>query len=231
MQIPQSGQEADALRSYRGNGRSHGPQMETTHQQEIQSHIDDASQRHEIERRPRIAQAAQDAAHDIVPDDERDAQRTDEQVMLRVAQGLDGRVHQHGYRIVQNGHQQCQAHAHDTEQPDGRTDDGSQFAIVARPGGDAYQHSDARGQPQDDARNRLHHLATDGHARHTGRIVKLPHHEQVGTAIQGLQHIGQQIGHGKLKQHTGHAALRRIKFFLHTSLTPIYILHKNSRTS
>ena len=93
MQIPQGCQEADALRGYRGDGRSHGPQMEAAHQQEVQQDIDDTSQCHEVERRPRIAQAAQDAAYNIVADDERDAQRTDEQVMLRVAQGLDGRMH------------------------------------------------------------------------------------------------------------------------------------------
>ena len=226
MQIPQGGQETDALRGHRGNGCSHGPQMEPAHQQEVQSHIDDTSLRHEVERRPRIAQTAQDAAHHVISDDERDAQRTDKQVMLRIAQGLDRRMHQHGYRIVQEGHQQRQPHAHNAEQPDGRADDGGQFAIVARAGGNAYQHGDARGQSQDDARHCLHHLATDGHARHTGRIVKLPHYEQVRTAIQGLQHIGQQIGHGKLKQHTGHAALRQIKFFLHTSY--IYLLHIKS---
>ena len=142
--------------------------------------------------------------------------------MFGISHGLYGGVHHHSYGIVTDCHHQRQACPNNAEKPDRRSDDGSQLPVIARTGRYTNEHGDACGQSQDDARHCLHHLAADGYTRHAGSIVKLPYHKKIGTSIEGLKHIGQQIRYGKLKQYVRHLALSQVKFFLHTTKLLFY---------
>ena len=74
--------------------------------------------------------------------------------------------------------------------------------------------ADACGQSQNDTGDSLHHLAADGDSGHACCVVKLSHYEEVCASVKGLQHIGQQIGEGELKQYAGYISLCQISFFI-----------------
>lgn len=114
--------------------------------------------------------------------------------------------------IVQNSHHESERHADDGEKPYRRTYGQSGLPVVLCAGGYAYQHSRAGCEPEDDARDGLHHLTSDGHTGHARRVVKLSDHKQVRPSVQGLQHIGYQIRDGELHQHFRHTSFREIQF-------------------
>ena len=187
--------------------------MKTSDQQEVECDIYGTGQSYKIERCARVSQPAQDSANDIVTDNERNPQRADQQIMAGVAHGFGRSMHQCGYRIVEQGHEQGKKTSHQGKQPDGRTDDGRSFFVIACSGGDADKYRDACGQSQNDTGDSLHHLTADGDSGHACCVVILSHYEEVCASVKGLQHIGQQIGEGELKQYAGYISLCQIKFF------------------
>ena len=191
VQIPQGRSKAYPLRSDRGYGRSRRPQMAATHQNEIQHDVQRTSQGHEIERRARISQSAQNTAHDIISYNKRNAQRTNPQIGFRIGQRLGRSVHQLHRPAMKSHHQKGQYRTDCGKQPDGGSDNGRRFPVIFRSRGDSNQHSRPRSKPEDDARHSLHHLTSDGHGGHTRSIVILPHHKQVGSSVECLKHIGQ----------------------------------------
>ena len=56
----------------------------------------------------------------------------------------------------------------------------------------AHENGAPQGEAGDQAGDNLRHLGAGGHRRHRLGVAKLPHHEKVHSAIQRLQHIGQQ---------------------------------------
>ena len=189
---PQRRDETGGLCEHRGDGGAHGAQSQSADKGEVEHDVRHAGQRHEVERRARVAEAAQDAAHHVVAHDERDAQRADEQVVFRVAQGFGRCLHQAGKGRVAQRHDRCQHHGHQGEDPGGRPDGPGHLPLVAGARADGDEHRRPRRQACDDARGGLHHLAADGHAGHAGRVVELPYHEEVSPAVEGLQHVGHQ---------------------------------------
>ena len=146
--------------------------------------------------------------------------------MKRVCHRLLRRVHQCGDGTVEQYHHKGKYNPRHREEINRRADGGSHLPVVFRPRSHRYQDGSPRGQPEDDTRNGLHHLAADGDARYAGSIVILSHHEQVCTAIQRLKHVGDKKRHREPQQHLRNASLCQIQFF-HTQIC-VYVYMKKA---
>ena len=106
--------------------------MKTSDQQEVECDIYGTGQSYKIERCARVSQPAQDSANDIVTDNERNPQRADQQIMAGVAHGFGRSMHQCGYRIVEQGHEQGKktSHQQQTKQCE-EPNDGRSFFVIA----------------------------------------------------------------------------------------------------
>lgn len=85
---------ADHLRQHRCDGRPGGVHAEAYYQDEVAHDVDHAGHQHEEQRRPAVAQAAEDGGEQVIGDDEEDTAAADAHIAGGQADGLLRRLHQ-----------------------------------------------------------------------------------------------------------------------------------------
>ena len=132
-------------------------------EEEIAEDVEDGGDEHGDEGHLRVADAAEDAAQQVVGDDEDRARTADADVGDRLCRGFGGGVergrHGTGQRLHQHGEHQPQ----EGEKEDRSADDRAAVSLFAAAHGLPQQDSGTRRKLGDDHGDAHHHLGADGH--------------------------------------------------------------------
>ena len=185
------------LGGYRAECRTHGAEPQVADKQKIERDVDDARHADHVHGRARIAQPAKNGREDVVCGDKRNADKADAQVGGGSFDCLGWRpnkCHDLWAQCEQDG---CQHYRDTHKQRDGVADGGLGAIEAARAHGVADDNRRSHGQTHERHGNDIERLRAIAHGGDAGGTAKLPHHVQVGHAVEHLQKVREHIGQGK----------------------------------
>ena len=169
-----------------GDGRARHVHVQHRHQHKVTHDVDHAGDAHEQKRQPRVAQAAEDAADEVIEHDEYAADAADADVLRRQLHRLGRRLHQHR-DLLRKDDQRHRQHRRYHQEERHRPPDQPADALVlplAQVAADENHH--ARRQLAEDKGDQVHDAAARGYARYARVGAEMAHHQHVHGAIHGL---------------------------------------------
>ena len=150
--------DAQGLCRDSGDGGAGGAQACIPHQKEIAGDVEDAGDGNRDKRRPGIADAAEDAAKQVVGDDDKDSATADPDIGNRAVKSFFGRVHQSADLRRQKNQYGGQRKAQTDEEGDASADGLSAALAVAAADLLAEKYRDAHGKAADRTGQRDHDI-------------------------------------------------------------------------
>ena len=188
---------AGRLRGYRAERRAHGAEPHVADKQKVERDVDDACHADHVHRRARIAQPAKDGREDIVRGDKGNAHKADAQVGGGTFDCLGRRANECHDLRAQCEQDSGQHHRDTHKERDGVADGGLGAVKPARAHGVADDDRRSHGQTHERHGNDVERLRAIAHGGDAGSAAKLPHHVQVGHAVEHLQKVREHIRQGK----------------------------------
>ena len=182
-QIHQGKCHAAGLGHHCGHRSTGGAHLETSHQHQVQDHVDAAGQKDEQQGNTGIAQSPKNAADAVIGRHKYHTAAADAQIGQSLVHGVGGHMHP--------------AHGHGSQQPDSRRQhhcDHQEQANLCRhhpgrlPGrvgadGLSHQHRDTHGQTRHHCGNSHHHLTAHGYGSCGSSGSEASHHCQVHRTV------------------------------------------------
>ena len=193
----QGNNHACGLRNDRGEGRALCAQVEVSDENVIQRDVQNAGNRDKVHGTPRIPHAAENRRDDVVCDDERDSGEAYPQVEHRPGESLFGRFQNARDVLAKKQENSGQEKGNDSEQGDRVSGDARNGPEIFRPGRPPDENRRAHGESDDDDRQKMHRLASDGDRRNRFGPLELSDDKEVRKPVKRLQKIGDEKGGGK----------------------------------
>ena len=201
---------AETLGRDRGDGRTGHVQAEDAAEHQIAEDVAHGGDGHEAHGQGSVAEAAEDAADDIISGDEEDAAGADADVEDRLVEGLRRRLHEAAEGHSQQLHGGGQYDGHQGEQGNGGADGLARVVGTALADALADQDRRAHGQAGEDAGDQHHDLAAGADGGDAGGVAEIADDDEVRRAVGGLQQQGRQGRAGKADQGGQDSALGEI---------------------
>ena len=177
--------------------RAHGAEPHVADKQKVECDVDDARHTDHVHGRARIAQAAKDGREDVVRGDKGNADKADTQVGGGAFDRLGRRANECHDLRAQCEQDSGQHHRDTHKERDGVADGGLGAVEATRAHGVADDDRRSHGQAHERHGNDIERLRAIAHSGDAGGAAKLPHHIQVGHAVEHLQKVREHIGQGK----------------------------------
>ena len=218
--VPKRDDDADALRDDGRDGRALWPHAEEAQERVIEHDVQHAGDGDEIHRAARVTEPAEDGRDDVICRDERDAERTIIQVVIRADDSFFRRRHDGDDVRQEHHHDRRERDRHAEEQRD-RVADGTRRRLHVAPA-DSTRDRDRRphGEADDDDGHHVHDLTADGHSRDARRALELADDEEIGHAVERLQEIREEVWQREIHDVLRDAAGCHVLGQKNTPLTP-----------
>ena len=188
---------AGRLGGYRAERRAHGAEPHVSDKQKVERDVDDACHANHVHGRARIAQPAKDGRKNVVRGDKRNADKADTQVGGGSFDCLGWRANERHNLRAQRKQDNGQHHRDTHKERDGVADGGLGTVEATRAHGVADDDRRSHGQAHERHGNDIERLSAIAHGGDAGGAAKLPHHVQIGHAVEHLQKVREHIGQGK----------------------------------
>lgn len=165
--------------------------------QKVERDVDDARHADHVHRRARIAQPAKDGRENVVRGDKGNADKADTQVGGSAFDGFGGSSNERHNLRAQRKQDGGQHHRYTHKERNGVADGGLGAVKPARAHGVADDNRRSHGQAHKRHGNDIERLRAIAHGGDAGGAAKLPHHVQVGHAVEHLQKVREHIRQGK----------------------------------
>ena len=211
---------AHRLRPDGGDGGARHVHIQHRHQHKVAHDVDHAGDAHEQKRQPRVAQAAEDAADQVVEHYEYASHAADADVLRRQLHRLGRRLHQHR-DLLRKDDQRHRQHRRYHQEKRYRPPDQPADALVlplTQVAADENHHT--RRQLAEDKGDQVHDAAARGYARYARVGAEMAHHQHVHGAVHGLQDLCPQYGNHKLHHLAKDAAAGKILLGVHDASPP-----------
>ena len=188
---------AGRLGGHRAERRAHGAEPHMADKQKIERDVDDACHANHVHRRARIAQPAKDGRKNIVRGDKRNADKANAQVGGSAFDCLGRRANERHDLRAQRKQDGGQYHRDAHKQRDGVADGCLGAVKPTRAHSVADDNRRSHGQAHERHSDDIERLRAIAHGGDAGGTAELPHHVQVGHAVEHLQKVREHIGQGK----------------------------------
>ena len=177
---------ARRLRDDCAERRAHGAESHVADKQKVERDVNDACHADHVHRRARIAQPAKDGREDVVCGDKGNADKADAQVGGSAFDRFDWRANECHDLRAQCEQDSGQHHRDTHKERDGVADGGLGAVEAARAHGVADDNRRSHGQAHERHGNDIERLRAIAYGGDAGGAAELPHHVQVGHAVEHL---------------------------------------------